>query len=84
MLRRSNIEPPVLAELFAKLESLGMPLGHPLSVEEAARAIERWAGRAPGAPGAGVPPVPVAGVRPAPDPAVPPASGAGARPEDGA
>jgi cobalt/nickel transport system ATP-binding protein len=51
LLRRSNIEPPVLSELFATLESLGIPLGHPLTLEEATRAIADWSkshgGRAP-------------------------------------
>ena len=39
MLRRSNIQPPVLAELFQKLEEQGASLGRPLAVEEAARMI---------------------------------------------
>ena len=39
MLRRSNIEPPVLAELFAKLEDAGFAFGRPLEVDEAAKAI---------------------------------------------
>jgi cobalt/nickel transport system ATP-binding protein len=39
LLRRSNIEPPVLADLFQRLEQEGLSLGRPLSVEEAARAI---------------------------------------------
>jgi cobalt/nickel transport system ATP-binding protein len=39
MLRRSNIEPPVLAELFERLEQEGLSLGRPLTIEEAARAI---------------------------------------------
>ncbi|HVQ24209.1 MAG TPA: energy-coupling factor ABC transporter ATP-binding protein, partial [Planctomycetota bacterium] len=39
MLRRSNIEPPVLADLFQRLESAGLPLGRPLTVEEAARSL---------------------------------------------
>src|SRR5204862_6566347 len=41
-LRRSNVEPPVLAELFQRLEELGMPLGRPLAVEEAAQALLDW------------------------------------------
>ena len=41
-LRRSNVEPPVLAELFQRLEEVGMPLGRPLSVEEAAQALLDW------------------------------------------
>ncbi len=39
LLRRSNIEPPVLAELFARLEAAGLPLGRPLSMEQAVRAL---------------------------------------------
>lgn len=35
MLERSNIEPPVLAELFQKLEGLGVPVGRPENVEQA-------------------------------------------------
>jgi len=49
MLRRSNIEPPVLAELFQRLEELGHPLGHPLNVEEAARALLECIARSSGA-----------------------------------
>jgi cobalt/nickel transport system ATP-binding protein len=53
LLRRSNLEPPVLSELVARLSGHGLELGHPVTVEEAARAIaERCA--VPGArPGAG-------------------------------
>ncbi len=39
MLRRSNIEPPVLAELFQRLEDGGLPLGRPQSLDEAARLL---------------------------------------------
>jgi cobalt/nickel transport system ATP-binding protein len=39
LLRRSNIEPPALTELFARLEAAGMKLGRPLTIEDAARAI---------------------------------------------
>jgi cobalt/nickel transport system ATP-binding protein len=39
LLRRSNIEPPVLAELFQRLEDLGAPLGRPQTIEEAARTL---------------------------------------------
>ena len=42
-LRRSNVEPPVLAELFQRLEEMGAPLGRPLTVEEAARTLAEWA-----------------------------------------
>lgn len=42
LLRRTNIEPPVLAELFQRLEDEGCPLGRPLTVEEAARALLGW------------------------------------------
>jgi cobalt/nickel transport system ATP-binding protein len=45
LLRRSNVEPPVLSELFQRLEELGHALGHPLSVEEAARALVEWRAR---------------------------------------
>ncbi len=45
VLRSSNIEPPVLAELFERLEALGIPLGRPLSVEEAAQAVVEWSER---------------------------------------
>ena len=48
MMKRSNIEPPVLGELFQTLEALGFPLGRPLSVEEAARVLAEW-GRSRGA-----------------------------------
>ena len=42
VLRRSNIEPPVLAELFERLEELGIAAGRPLTVEEAARSLAGW------------------------------------------
>ncbi len=45
MLRRSNIEPPVLAELFERLEAAGIPLGRPLSLGEAVKSLEAWAAR---------------------------------------
>ncbi|HTO90254.1 MAG TPA: energy-coupling factor ABC transporter ATP-binding protein [Candidatus Sulfotelmatobacter sp.] len=46
MLRRSNIEPPVLAELFQRLEAQGIALGRPLTVEEAARSLVEWGAQA--------------------------------------
>ena len=49
MLRRSNVEPPVLAELFQRLEDQGVALGRPVTVEEAARAILAWTAKHPGA-----------------------------------
>ena len=49
LLRRSNVEPPVLAELFQRLEERGVALGRPVTVEEAARAILAWTGEAPAA-----------------------------------
>ena len=39
MLRRSNIQPPVLSELFQRLEEHGAALGRPMTVEDAARMI---------------------------------------------
>ena len=45
-LRRSNVEPPVLAELFQRLEEMGVRLGRPLTVEEASQALLAW-GRIP-------------------------------------
>ncbi|MEK7823824.1 MAG: hypothetical protein AAB290_02135, partial [Candidatus Eisenbacteria bacterium] len=84
VLRNSNIEPPVLAELFERLEEMGLSLGRPLSVSEAAKAIVEWGERpahssrpappapaskpAPGATRVTVAPRPVAGA-PAPPPA---------------
>jgi cobalt/nickel transport system ATP-binding protein len=45
LLRRSNIEPPVLSELFERLEALGVKLGRPMTVEEAARVLAEWSGQ---------------------------------------
>jgi len=45
MLRRSNIEPPVLAELFERLAESGLDLGRPLSVDEAVKSLTEWAAR---------------------------------------
>jgi ABC-type glutathione transport system ATPase component len=39
LLRRSNIEPPVLAELFQRLAEQGLDMGRPQTLEEAVRAI---------------------------------------------
>jgi cobalt/nickel transport system ATP-binding protein len=39
LLRRSNIEPPVLAELFERLEAGGQALGRPMAVDAAARTL---------------------------------------------
>jgi cobalt/nickel transport system ATP-binding protein len=50
LLRRSNVEPPVLAELFQRLEAEGVALGRPVTVEEAARAILAWTARHPRRP----------------------------------
>jgi cobalt/nickel transport system ATP-binding protein len=41
LLRRSNIEPPVLAELFQRLEQHGLGLGRPTSVDQAVEALTR-------------------------------------------
>ncbi len=45
LLRRSNIEPPVLSELFERLEQLGYDLGRPLDAAEAARILGEWLSR---------------------------------------
>ncbi len=42
LLARSNIEPPVLAQLFQSLRECGLDLGHPLTVEEATETLTRW------------------------------------------
>jgi len=47
LLRRSNVEPPVLAELFQRLEDQGVSLGRPVTVEEAVRAVLAWTARHP-------------------------------------
>jgi ABC-type multidrug transport system ATPase subunit len=47
LLRRSNVEPPVLAELFQRLEERGVTLGRPVTVEDAARAILAWTAKHP-------------------------------------
>jgi cobalt/nickel transport system ATP-binding protein len=53
LLRRSNVEPPVLAELFQRLEERGVALGRPVTVEEATHAILAWTAKHPLRPGAG-------------------------------
>jgi len=45
LLRRSNIEPPVLAELFDRLAVQGHELGRPLAVDAAERARPEWHAR---------------------------------------
>jgi cobalt/nickel transport system ATP-binding protein len=42
LLRATNLEPPVLAELFQRLEAAGYALGRPLTPEEAAERLVRW------------------------------------------
>ena len=71
-LRRSNVEPPVLAELFQRLEELGAPLGRPLSVEEAAQTLIDWGKAARERAGRTAPaPAPAVEPRPAPRPSTP-------------
>jgi cobalt/nickel transport system ATP-binding protein len=56
LLWRSNIEPPVLSELFQRLAEQGHDLGHPLDVEEAARLLaQRLATAQVGRPPDGAP-----------------------------
>src|SRR5262249_57358043 len=42
LLRATNIEPPVLAELFQRLEALGHALGRPQTPEAAAERLLAW------------------------------------------
>ncbi len=42
LLARSNVEPPVLSQLFDSLRQCGLDLGHPMTVEEAASALMSW------------------------------------------
>ncbi len=42
MLRASNIEPPVLADLFQRLEAAGHSLGRPQTPEEATARLLQW------------------------------------------
>jgi cobalt/nickel transport system ATP-binding protein len=69
LLRSSNIEPPALSELFQKLETHGMSLGRPLTVDEAVRTLSEWGQRVsrgsvarpePGSTGPVVSPAPAA------------------------
>jgi cobalt/nickel transport system ATP-binding protein len=87
-LRRSNVEPPLLAELFQRLEDLGVPLGRPLAVDEAARAVVEWGrsgarirGAVAGPPGAGARPAAAESAPAAP--AAPAAEASGIRPVTG-
>jgi cobalt/nickel transport system ATP-binding protein len=41
-LRRSNIDPPVLTELFARLREAGVPVGLPVSVDQAVSDLTRF------------------------------------------
>jgi cobalt/nickel transport system ATP-binding protein len=50
LLRNSNLEPPVLSDLFQRLEQHGLELGRPLSVEGAARTLLDWGARQSRAP----------------------------------
>ena len=42
LMRRSNVEPPVLMQLFESLRSCGLDLGHPLTVQEASALLMHW------------------------------------------
>lgn len=50
VLKASNIEPPVLAELFHKLERQGLGLGRPATADEAVELLLQWARRERHAP----------------------------------
>ncbi len=45
LLRATNIEPPVLAELFQRLEAKGYDLGRPVTPEDAVRVLVEWVER---------------------------------------
>ena len=45
LLRATNIEPPVLAELFQRMEAKGHDLGRPVTPEDAARELLAWVER---------------------------------------
>jgi len=53
VLKASNIEPPVLAELFHKLERQGLGLGRPATADEAVELLLQWARRERHVPVAG-------------------------------
>lgn len=53
VLKASNIEPPVLAELFHKLERQGLRLGRPATADEAVELLLQWARRESRIPAAG-------------------------------
>jgi cobalt/nickel transport system ATP-binding protein len=53
VLKASNIEPPILAELFQKLERAGIDLGRPATADEAVKLLVDWHRREPGAARAG-------------------------------
>jgi cobalt/nickel transport system ATP-binding protein len=74
-LKRCNIEPPVLAELFQRLEERGVALGRPLAVDEAAEALLTWGrGASRGAPAGSAPAGPPKPLAAPPPPASPPQS----------
>jgi cobalt/nickel transport system ATP-binding protein len=50
LLRRSNIEPPVLAELFQRLAESGVDLGRPQTLDEAVRALSERLAATPASP----------------------------------
>jgi len=76
LLRHSNIEPPVLAELFHRLAVQGHDLGRPAEVEEAERTLLAWyesakasAGRPPRPFDPPIPEMPLLASRATPPPA---------------
>jgi cobalt/nickel transport system ATP-binding protein len=71
VLQASNIEPPVLAELFQKLELRGIALGRPATPDEAVKVLLEWFAR-DGREAAAPAPKPVVTL-PAPAPSPPPA-----------
>jgi cobalt/nickel transport system ATP-binding protein len=75
LLRQSNVEPPVLAELFQRLEEHGISLGRPLTIEDAAKALLEWKGAAKPSPRAPTPAQPALPLEAPETPAAPLAAG---------
>jgi cobalt/nickel transport system ATP-binding protein len=77
LLKASNIEPPVLAELFQRLEKQGITLGRPATADDAVRLLAEYLRNgAPAAPPMVLLPPVTPPARPRPE-EIPPTAGAG-------